>query len=160
MWYQWIEGVCEWTEKIRTIGMSAMVPGWLICTVFIIPHMHRAPVDPWCVKVQWQSRQVQGKHVRSCTDSIVLLHSLKIGPWSSKSESQGSLAYSFSLDYISQLLEDNDIKGKCRTSKINKNSSFFFQPFCSCLWAKIMIKNVHIKQRGFPSGSHGNLPEM
>lgn len=53
----------------------------------IIPHVHRTPVDPGYVKVQRQSRQVQGKHVSSCIDSIGLLHFLKIGPWPSKSES-------------------------------------------------------------------------
>ena len=34
---------------------------------------------------------------------------------------------------------------------MDKISSFFFQPFCSCLRAKIVIEDVHIKKWG----SHG-----
>ena len=57
------------------------------------------------MKVQRQSRQAQGKRVRSRTDSTGLLHFLKTPRWPSKAESKGSLASSFSLDYISQLLK-------------------------------------------------------
>ena len=38
---------------------------------------------------------------------------------------------------------------------MDKNSSFFFQPFCSYLRAKIVIEDVHIKKWGFLGGSHG-----
>lgn len=95
-----------WMNRENTHNRHVCHGSWLahLRSVYNTPCAQNS-VDPWCVKVQRQSRQAQGKRVRSRTDSTGLLHFLKTPRWPSKAESKGSLASSFSLDYISQLLK-------------------------------------------------------